>query len=98
MSTVNIFTRYEQEENRFTNGLISVLRMGPLEHAQGMQELGRNWSETVALRQDAAGDNRRGRDKESETNQMGSGLSLGQHLCSRHVACLREADTIKPDT
>jgi len=32
MSTVNIFTRYEQEENRFTNGLISILRMSSLDN------------------------------------------------------------------
>lgn len=31
MSTVNIFTRYEHEENRFTNGLISIFRMSTLD-------------------------------------------------------------------
>ncbi len=32
MDTVNIFTSYEQEENRFTNGLISILRMSTLDN------------------------------------------------------------------
>src|SRR5882672_5749513 len=32
MSTVNIFRRYEQEENRFTNGLISILLMSTLDN------------------------------------------------------------------
>jgi len=32
MSTVNIFRRYEQEENRFTNGLFSILQMSTLDN------------------------------------------------------------------
>ena len=31
MSTANIFTRYEQDENRFTNGLISILHLSTLD-------------------------------------------------------------------
>lgn len=31
MITANIFTRYEQEENRFTNGLISILHLSTLD-------------------------------------------------------------------
>jgi hypothetical protein len=32
MNTLNVFTRYEQNENRFTNGFFSVLRMATLDN------------------------------------------------------------------
>lgn len=46
MSTVNIFTWYEQDENRFTNGLISILRISTLDNPRFLtsflrRELGR---------------------------------------------------------
>jgi hypothetical protein len=39
MSRVNIFTRYEQRENHYTNGFVSLLRLAPLGHPQLLNRL-----------------------------------------------------------